>query len=131
MNWLTLKTEIATDPLARYSGLSDAQIAASLNAPNRTRDRSVIPAYEIIDATVPAEWATLTSTEKQRYQTLTGAGEVNAKSANTRSTFLAMFAAGTTTRANLSALQTESISRATELGLPEVHSGDVAYAKIT
>lgn len=130
MDFVILHDELINDPLARgYAGMTDAQAAASLNTVNRPRERVVVPAHELIDATVPADWAALTSAEKQRYQTLTGAGEVNVRSANVRSAFLAMFGAGTQTRSNLAALQNEQVSRATELGLETVYEGHVFMAR--
>ena len=135
MNIAALRTELITDPLPRgYSGMTDAQAAANLNdattpALRRTRDRGVIPAYEVIDATVPSEYTTLNADEKQRYAAITGAGSVNTKNTNTRAAFAAMFGAGTTTRTNLVALQTEFISRAQELGLGTVTAQDVKDAR--
>lgn len=133
MDIAALATELTTDPLARgYSAMTNQQAADSLNnVKDRPRDRGVISSYEIIDATVPAEWAALSAAEKQRYQTIVGAGQVNTKNPNTRAAFLAMFAAGTTTRTNLAALQTELVSRAVELGLGVVGDGHVASARGT
>jgi 5-enolpyruvylshikimate-3-phosphate synthase len=131
-DYLALKTELAKPDL---SGLSDAAAAAKLNTDTvqTTVDRGVIDAYEVINATVPAEWASLTAAEKQRYQTFTGAGLIDVQNANTRAAFLAMFAAGTTTRANLAALQTKTTTktRAESIagwGQP-VAVGDVSVAR--
>lgn len=89
MDFVILHDELINDPLARgYAGMTDAQAAASLNTVNRQRERGVVPAHELIDATAPADWAALTSAEKQRYQTLTGAGEVNVQSANVRAAII-------------------------------------------
>lgn len=130
MDFVVLAQEINLDPLGRgYAGMTDAQAAISLNTVSRSRERGVVPAHELIDATVPSEWAALSAAEKQRYQTLTGAGQVNVQSANVRSAFAAMFGAGTTTRANLAALQNEQVSRATELGLETVYEGHVFMAR--
>lgn len=123
---IKLKSEIDSDPLGiGYAGMTDAQVADSLNAKTRTRERTVISSYEVINATVAADWAALSAAEKQRYQTITGAGQIDVQSANVRAAFLAMFAAGTTTRANLATLQSESVSRADEVGIGEVHTGDI------
>lgn len=130
MDFVVLHNELTNDPLDRgYAGMTDQQAADSLNAVNRSRERGVVPSYEIIDATVPAEWAALSAAEKQRYQTLTGAGQVNVRSGNARAAFMAMFGAGTQTRTNLAALQNEQVSRATELGLEYVYEGHVFMAR--
>lgn len=133
MDYVRLKSEITNDPaVLGYAAKTDQQIADLLNSltTSRTIERSIIPAHEVLEATVPAEWAALTAAEKQRYQTITGAGQVNLRGANTRSTMGAMFGAGTTTRANLIALQTKAVSRAEELGLGRVEPGHVAKARI-
>lgn len=131
-DYQALKTELAKPDL---SGLSDSAAALKLNTDvvQTAVNRGIIDAYEVINATVPAEWAALSSAEKQRYQTLTGAGQIDVQNDNTRSAFLAMFAAGTTTRANLAALQTKTITktRAESIagwGVP-VGAGDVAVAR--
>jgi hypothetical protein len=130
MDWQLLKTELTSDPLARgYSGMDDQTAAASLTTKNRQQERTVVPSFLILDNLVPAEWAALTAQEKQRLALIISAAQVNLKSANTRQAFLDAFAGGTTTRANLAALQNEQISRGTELGLGELHAGDVKYAR--
>lgn len=130
MDFVILHDELTNDPLGRgYSGMTDLQAAADLNTVYRSRDRGVVDAHELIDATVPSEWSALTAAEKQRYQTLTGAGQVNVQSTNVRSAFGAMFGAGTQTRTNLIALQSETISRATELGIDHVYEGHVFMAR--
>jgi len=131
MDMAILHSELTNDPLARgYAGMTDAQAAASLNTANRATTRTIIPAWEIIGATVPSEWTALSAAEKQRYQTITGAGEVDASNQNVRNAFLAMFAGGTATRTALAALQNgPNVSRATELGLPFVGAHHVAAAR--
>lgn len=122
MNLTALKTEVQTDPTALgYAAYlatgSLSPIVDLLNAPRAgvTVFRGVIPSYEIVNATEPTEWAALSSAEKQRYQTLTGAGQVDVSNANVRAAFSAMFAAGTATRAALVALASRVGSRAEQL----------------
>lgn len=131
MDLAKLKAEITADPLTRgYLAMTDAQAAASLNASDRASVRTLIPSHEVIEATVAAEWSSLSAAEKQRYQTFIAAGTVNAAGTNTRAAFLAMFGAGTTTRANLSALQTgPTVTRAAELGLPFIGAHHVTQAR--
>ena len=134
LDYAALATELSTDPTGLgYSGTSDPAAAVLLNAIRQTIDidRGVIPAHEIIDATVPAEWAALTADERSRYQVLTGAGQVNTKAANVRAAFLAMFPGGSGTRTALAALQSRKGSRAEELFGPgvTVSHTDVAIAR--
>jgi hypothetical protein len=119
---LALKAELQADPLglgyaAHLASGTDWKLAELLNAVRAgiSIDRGVIPSYEIINATVPAEWASLSAANKQLYQTLTGAGQVDSQNANTRAAFLQMFAQGTATRAALAALVTRPGSRAEQL----------------
>lgn len=129
--YAALKAELATDPASiGYSGMTAAQAADALNAAVVTVNRTVIPSYEIINATVPSEWAALSAAEKQRYQTLTGAGQVDASNTNVQASFMAMFAAGTGTRTALVALLTQSVSRVQSiLGVAAVTAADVTHAR--
>ncbi len=128
---LILRDEVLTDPLGRvYSGMTDQQVADSLNAIDRTRIRPTIPAIEVIEATDALEYAGLSAGEKQRYGTFISAGEINPSGANTLAAFSAMFPGGTATRANLIAARDETISRATELGLPTIRAGWVEWVRL-
>lgn len=136
INYAALKTELTTDPLTLgYAPLwatgNDWELADMLNAVRQTIDidRGVIDSYEIINATTPSEWAALSSAEKQRYQTLTGAGQVDSQNANVRATFQAMFGAGTATRTALSDLLTRKGSRAEQLFGQGVSMMDIALAR--
>lgn len=129
MDYLVLKNEILTDPKSLgYAGKDIWQIAGLLNTiklSNETINRGVILSYEIINATVPSEWAALTAQEKQRYQTITGAGQIDSSNTNVRATFQAMFVVGTQTRINLQNLLIRLCSRAEALGLGFVNNEDI------
>ena len=132
MDYLALKNEILNDPeTLGYAGKSDLEIAVLMNTiglSNEKIDRGVIPSYEVINATIPSEWAALTAAEKQRYQTITGAGQIDSSNANVRATFQAMFGAGTQTRINLTALLQRPASRAEVLGFGSINHSDIAKA---
>lgn len=117
----TLKTELTTDPAnlgyaSPVAAGNDVTLADLLNQARAGATyqvyRGVVPSYEVINNTDPADWVALTAAEKQRYQTLTGAGQVDVSQPNVRNTFGAMFAAGTATRANLTAMAVRQASRA-------------------
>jgi hypothetical protein len=133
MNYTALKAEILTGPLAAsFVGKSDNEVADKLNdvtLGGGTVNRGIVPAYEIINATVSTEWAALTAAEKQRYQTMTGAGQVDTQNANVRAAFQAMFGAGTATITALAALLTRPASRAELSGLGTVSYNDVNIAR--
>ncbi len=119
LTYAALKAELQNDPKALgYAGKSPWQQSVLLNTvglSSETVDVEFVEGWQIWEATVPAEWAALSTAERQRYQALLGMGQINVKGANTRAALLAMFAAGTQTRANLAALQTRSASRAEAL----------------
>lgn len=126
MDYDKLKAEVESDPLARgYSGMTDAEVAAEINFVYRSQDREAVATWEIFEAIVPGEYAVLSADEKSLLGRILAMGTINVKGANTRAALAAMFGAGTTTRGNLQALQTETISRAAELGLGVVKAGHV------
>lgn len=136
INYVALKTEASTDPqgfgfAALWASGQDYLLAEALNAVRQTIDidRGVIASYEIINATVPAEWTTLSAAEKQRYQTLTGAGQVDSLNSNVRGAFQQMFVGGTSTRTALTALLTRKGSRAEQLFGQNVSTNDIAVAR--
>lgn len=126
-----LRDELLNDPLAwNYGAMTDSEAAAKLNdATLRDLPRSVIDTWEILDATVPSEYATLTANQRQTYQIIISSGQVSIASTNIRNALAAMFGAGTATRANLLALQTRKGSRAEELGLGRVKPGHIQMAR--
>lgn len=96
-----------------YTGKTNEEVADMLRTTlvTVTTERDVVPAHEVWEAIVPAEWAALSAAEKQRVQTVISMGDVNLRGANTRASLAAAFAAGTQTRANLLALQTQRVDR--------------------
>ncbi len=126
----TLKNELTNDPLTRgYAGMDDAAAAADLNTEYRTRDRSRITGADLLDATVQAEYAALAAAERGTWDAMLQMQEINLADTNTRQMIGGVFGGGTTTRANLVALQDETISRAVELGLGYVAQGSVERAR--
>ena len=135
--YLQLNTEITTDPtllglVAEYNAGRDGAVADKINAIG-TLDatRTLVQGYEVLQSIVPAEWTVLTAAQKQQLQTLLACPVLDSSNANIRAWFLAMFAVGTVTRANLSALQTRKGSRAEFLWGIEtrITAADVAAAR--
>lgn len=129
MDFLTLKTEINTDPLGRgYSGMTDAEVATSLNVIDRPSDRSTVSTGEILAAIEPTAFPV--DGKKQAYlQTLLATDEIPLGSTNIRDALASIFSGELPTLNALAALQTELISRAMELGLRQVREGAVAHAR--
>ena len=125
-NYAKLKTEVINDPLGRgYLGMTNSQVAISLNTVNRTRERTVVPSHEVFEAIDPVELAGLSTLQRQIILGLLAMGEVNLKGANTRLALKGAFGAGTASRAALLSIQTEPVSRAKELELGDVYEGHI------
>jgi hypothetical protein len=122
INFTTLNTELLTDPAglgyaAEIAAGSDGNLATLLNAPKADVSvfRGVIDGREVVSATTPAEFLSLTSAQQTLYLAITGAsGGVDTSNALVRSAFAAMFAAGAT-RTALLAIASREGSRAEEL----------------
>lgn len=134
MQYDVLRTELLTDPLPLgYSGLTDAQAAAKLNAVDtgRTQARTAVPPQEIFNAINDAAWPT-TAILQDKLRAVLGMPAVDASNANTRGILGAIFpASGATlaTNTRLVALGTQTVSRAVELGLGIVQAADVTLAR--
>ncbi len=130
MNYITLSNEINSDPLARgYAGMSDQEVADDLNTTYRTKNKTTVLGSEVLNATDDAEFTALSDVNKDRWLALCAVEQINVTSGVAKSLEASIFGPGTTTRTNLLTLRTESISRATELELETVLSGDVQYAR--
>lgn len=131
-----LKSEITTDStgIGLATPFASGTLGVVVDALNLVRttidvDRPLVPAYEVWEAIVPTEWAALSAQEKQRIQTILSMGTVYTKGANTRASFQAAFAGGTTTRTNLTNLLTRKGSRAEQLFGQAVTLDDVVRAR--
>lgn len=76
-----------------------------------------------------SDFDALTDSQKALLYAIVGMGTVLVNGVNTKAALLAMFGSGSDTRDNLATLQTEAISRWTELGLGNVKAGDVERAR--
>lgn len=128
-DYAVLRAEIDNDPLGRgYSGMTDTQIAASLNTANRTRNKTSMTATEVLNAVVASEYNALTDANKTRLWELLGIGDLNPF--GVEATLLtSLFGGGSQTIAALATKRVESISRAVELGIGHVTVGLVTEAK--
>lgn len=132
MDYAILKAELTNDPLTRgYAGMTDHQVADSLNVVNRTLPNDTIPAYIFYDNMLLSEYVALSADNKQLLGMLFSMGTMSIKAGQTRNALLAMFPAGSTTRANLAPLQTRPVSRADELGLGFIYAGYINSARAT
>lgn len=116
-----LQNELATDPASlgyapHVAASHDGTLADLINSVSVLDvDRRLIPTYEILGATVSAEFAVLGAADKQWYQLMIAGGQIDVSNANVRNMLQNMFAGGTQTRANLVALIKRKGSRAEQL----------------
>ena len=139
MDYEILVAEIENDPEALgitailAGGLSESEkntaIAALLNAVDRVHDLETVTGQQIFEAIVPAELNALTIDQKTVLFGIIGMGTIRINGTNTRAALAGMFSAGPT-RTALQALQTDTISRAIELGLGVVTDGHVHSARL-
>ena len=136
MDLTALKTELdAGHPDTGAYNVDDALAAAELNAVNRTQDRSSVPAAEILAAVVPAHYLTVFAdggnSVHRRYweDMMNSGGNIDLDNQNIRDALSTIFSGNAATLTALSALQTISISRASELGLGRVRTGTVQQAR--
>jgi|GEM_PF-3292999 hypothetical protein len=117
---LPFEDELANDPLARgYTGMTDSQLIASLNAEDRSQNRTSMTGREVkshIDAT---EFAGKTNAQKQQVIELIKRNDLDLFGLD-EDILVDIFAGDSATATALSAARKESISRAAELGLPEI-----------
>lgn len=129
MNYAILKSEIQADPLTRgYAGMTDQQVADSLNTVDRTRNRSVVSGKEVKDRIDLGEWAARTDAQKQIVLALCNRDDLDPFGIDA-TIFQDAMAGATTTLANLTAYRVEDISRGVELGLGVVNDYDVYAAR--
>lgn len=118
---LALKSELTNDPLNIGLTTEPADDEANANLLNEVReacqvDRETIPASEVNKAIDRDEFAALSAADRQWLGMITAGGTINPKAGGeVREGLLQIFGAATETRANLTALLTESASRITQL----------------
>lgn len=119
VDYAALKNEIDTDPATiGYAPLvtsgDDVGIANLLNQvrAGTSITKAFIPLEDVLAAIVKTEFDSLTSAQKTVVDQFIRGTRIKSGDANMRATLGALFAAGTTTRANLVALSTRTGSRA-------------------
>lgn len=132
MDYQALWTEISTDPLSRgYAGMTDAEIAESLNTADRTITRDTLGSAEIYEQIVVSEFQALTDGEKTLVRDILGLGGNIQVGPGTkaRTVLINVFGAGSQTITDLAAALEQTVSRAAELDLPRIYVHDVATAR--
>lgn len=119
IDYAVLANEINTDPNTLgyapfVSAGDDMGVAALLNQIRAgiSITKSYVPIEDVLAAIVKTEFDSLTSANKTVVDQFVRGTRVKTGDANMRTTMAALFASGTTTRANLVALATRTGSRA-------------------
>lgn len=132
MNWGALREELSSDPLSReYAGMTDSDAADDLNTAYRDVTRGTLSGATIFNAIVPSEFGALTDAQQRFVRDVFSLGDAVdvGPGTNARTVLLDAFGTGTTTRDNLVAAVSVTISRASELGLGSVRGTDVKLAR--
>lgn len=131
MDIAALAAELAAEhPETGAYDADGAVAAAQLNAENITADVASVTGQQIFEAVVPADYNALTSDNKLLFGTIIGMGSIPVNATNTKLALTTMFSGATATLSALSALQTEQVSRATQLKLPTIYEGHVHQARM-
>lgn len=134
-NLEALKAELAAGhPTTGAYSANDQTAADEINAENRTADRSNVPSAEILAAVTPTHYLEVfadagNSVHRRYWVDIMASETVDLDNANIRAALTTIFAGKTSTLTALSALETVSISRATELNIGRVAAGTVAQAR--
>lgn len=117
-----LLDEITNDPLARgYSGMTDAQVAASLGTANITRIKASMTGNALFVNTVAAEFTALAAAKQQMWVSFCAGDGIDPGNAANVAFVTFIFGAGAATLTALNTARNETVSRATQLGLPFVN----------
>jgi len=121
-----LEDEIAGNP-GRYSGLNDQQLLDNLNARNISRPRVSLTGKEVRDKIVAAEYRLLTPGKKEQMLSYLESFNEDQFDPNGLGAVIIddIFGSGSTTMANITAAQTELISRGVEIGWGVVSEKDL------
>lgn len=117
VSFAVLASEIASDPRALgFAGKSDFEIATLLNTPGASAEtifRSYVDTEDVVAGIVRSEYDALAAAGKTYLnEVVLKARRVRTGDATLRSQLAALFGAGTTTRANLTAVASRPASRA-------------------
>lgn len=125
MNYGPLRDEVINDPLGRgYSGMTNKQVVKDLEKKYRTRNISSFSGSFVLNRIKKSEYDALSDADKDKVWQILHLNSINTFGVEA-ALFVDIFGAGSTTINNLSGARTESISRASELGLGKVYHRDV------
>ena len=130
MNIEALTAELSAGHPGTGAYDADAVTAANeLNAVNRSRNLSSLTGDQLFAATDATEFGGLTDVKKQLWLAFCGRSEIDPFGAANVAFVQWIFGGGSDTVTGLASLRTETVSRATELGLPYIRPGHILEAR--
>ncbi len=132
MNIEGLLTELRTDPLARgYPTMTNQALFDSLMTVNRPTEKVSVIGSQVFNAIVPSEFNALTTALQQAVRDVFGlSGDIDVRTGtNARLVLTTAFGAASVTRANIVAGLNKNISRAEEVGCPDLDLGYLSYLR--
>jgi len=109
---------------AIYSGMTDAEVVAELNAVDKTRVRQNIAGSELFGYTDFTEYSALSDTQKQQWL---GLCAIDSVSKDAVPIIKSLFLNGSVTWGAI--VKTETVSRVEELGLGRVAENDITISR--
>lgn len=132
MNYKTLKTEIADDPLTRgYAAMSNAEVVTSLKTVNRERQITSVDSAFIFERLDLTEVAALDVAQTARLDRVLSLGSNILVQGQAKNELLSLFGGGSATITALASAIIENISRFEELGLSGGLSEQIVETAIT
>jgi len=125
MNFYTLKQEL---DLPAYDSLSDADATSLLNTVDILRNLPSINGSILLEAQDAADYIGLSDSKKTQWLSLCALSSIDPFGAAVDAA-IDIWGVGTSTITNLNSIRRETISRATELGLPVIKEENVRYAR--
>jgi arginase family enzyme len=126
---LNIKDELDNDPdTLGYAGMDDITAADAMNINLRQRGKNSVTADEIRGVTIFTEYMALANSQKEEWRWLTIGGDV-ALTGFDIDMLKSMFAIGTTTRDNLTALSQEMVTVGVAIDAGEVLKRDITEAR--
>lgn len=125
-----LAIELRDDPLGRgYADMTDAEAADDLMSEYRSVHINSLSGDQVFQATVAADWAGLNADQKSYWLSFCSRAAIDPWAQANERFVVNLFRAGSNTVVNLASLRVKTVSRAEEISLGEVRTGDVTRVR--
>jgi len=121
-----LRNELDDDPLARaYADMTKHEAADDFNTIYREVNVNSLTGDQCFQATDPTEFANLSDHKQDLWLSFCGRNSIDPWASENEAFVKWIFGDTSTTVSNLGSMRTQMVSRAEELGLGDVTTGDV------